>query len=349
MDSSHKGTSIRKGERLDPRKILSFLMENVPGLRGEIEIKQFANGFSGLTYLIKSGDKEMVLRKSLGYDMGRKYRILKALKPFFPYCPAPLAYSEDQSIIGCPFYVMEKIPGLILRKNLPPGLNFLPSDARTLCEQLVDVHVKLHSIDHKTIGLASVGDSGDYVARQVRRWTDRYHRAHTPGAPDYAGIISWLKQRIPSESVRPAIIHNDFKLDNVVLDLENPLRIVGVLDWEMVTIGDPLMDLGNSLAYWVERGDPWYVQLVRQTPSNMRGALTRKELVELYAARTGTSVSNFDFYYCFGLFRLAVIAQQFFYRFYTCQARDMRYMKMIFAVRFFKSMIERVISGRNNE
>ncbi len=350
QDLTDKATAVRTGEELDSRKIFKYLKDNIPQLEEDLEISQFPSGFSNLTYCIKSGTKEFVLRRppfgkkaKSAHDMGREYRMLQALKPVFPYCPAPVAYTEDESIIGCPFYIMERISGIILHKNLPAHLKFSATDARKLCVELMDVQIKLHAIDYKGIGLESLGKPEGYVERQTAGWSARYRDARTPDAPDYEQVMAWLKDKMPDTPVKPAIIHNDYKFDNVVLDVANPLKIIGVLDWEMATIGDPLMDLGNSMAYWVESGDPEAMQLIRLMPTNIEGSLTRKEIAELYAARTGTSIANFDFYYCFGLFRLSVIAQQIYYRFYHGQTKDERFKMLIFAVKVLEETAAKVM------
>ena len=350
QDLTDKATAVRAGEELDSRKVFKYLKDNIPQLEEDLEISQFPSGFSNLTYCIKSGTKEFVLRRppfgkkaKSAHDMGREYRMLQALKPVFPYCPAPVAYTEDESIIGCPFYIMERISGIILHRNIPTQLKFSAADARKLCVELLDVQIKLHAIDYKGIGLESLGKPEGYVERQVAGWSGRYRDARTPDAPDYERVMAWLKDKIPAAPGKPAIIHNDYKFDNVVLDAANPLKIIGVLDWEMATIGDPLMDLGNSLAYWVESADPEAMQLIRLMPTDIEGALTRKEIVELYAARTGTSIANFDFYYCFGLFRLSVIAQQIYYRFYHGQTKDERFKMLIFAVKVLEETAAKVV------
>ena len=351
QDLTDKATAVRTGEELDSRKVFKYLKDNIPQLEEELEISQFPSGFSNLTYCIKSGTKEFVLRRppfgkkaKSAHDMGREYRMLQALKPVFPYCPAPVAYTEDELIIGCPFYIMERISGIILRKNIPTHLKYSAADARNLCVELLDVQIKLHAIDYKGIGLESLGKPEGYVERQVAGWSARYRDARTPDAPDYERVMAWLKDKIPATPVKSAIIHNDYKFDNVVLDAANPLKIIGVLDWEMATIGDPLMDLGNSLAYWVESADPEAMQLIRLMPTDIEGALTRKEIAELYAARTGTSIANFDFYYCFGLFRLSVIAQQIYYRFYHGQTKDERFKMLIFAVKVLEETAAKVMN-----
>lgn len=355
MEMIDRPTSIRQGEELDLKAVESFLKDTIPGLSGDLCVEQFPSGYSNLTYLIRVGDRELVLRRppfgrkaKTAHDMGREYRILTALKPVFPYCPSPLVYSEDESVMGCPFYVMDRISGIILRKNPPKGLEFKPDQMRTLCENLLDVHHQLHSVDYKAIGLEGFGKPDGYVKRQVEGWSERYKAAWTPDAPTFEKIMQWLHDRMPTDSERPALIHNDYKFDNVVLDPDNPLRIIGVLDWEMATIGDPLMDLGSSLGYWVQADDPPELQAARTLPTNLPGALTRHEMVQRYAHKAGIAIDDFDFYLCFGIFRLAVIAQQIYYRYFHGQTSDERFKLLIFAIHILEGAANRTVgqSGR---
>jgi aminoglycoside phosphotransferase (APT) family kinase protein len=352
MDLSDKAVHIRQGEELDTGKVGEFLRGSISGLSGEMSVEQFPSGFSNLTYLISVGDTELVLRRppfgrkaKTAHDMGREYRILSALKDVYPYCPRPLLYTEDESVMGCPFYVMERIKGIILRKNPPKGLEFSPKQMRTLCENLLDVHYKLHAIDYKAIGLEGFGRPEGYVKRQVTGWSERYRAARTPDAPDFENVMEWLFEKMPPDFPKPGIIHNDYKFDNVVLNPENPLEIIGVLDWEMATIGDPLMDLGSSLGYWVQADDPEDFQAARMLPTTLPGAMTRGELVRRYADLAGVTIDNFDFYLCFGLFRLAVIAQQIYYRFYHGQTKDERFKMLIFAVHILEKAALRSIEN----
>jgi aminoglycoside phosphotransferase (APT) family kinase protein len=275
--------------------------------------------------------------------MGREFRILSALHPVFPYCPKPLVYSEDASILGSPFYVMERISGIILRKDPPPGLSIPPTESRQLCENLIGVLLKLHGIDYKEIGLEHFGKPGGYVERQVVGWSDRYRAARTADAPDFEEIMAWIAEKMPADTDRPGVIHNDYRLDNVVLDPQEPMRIIGVLDWEMATVGDPLMDLGNTLAYWVQRDDPEALQAIRVMPTNMEGAPSRDEIVGFYRKKSGRSIDHLDFYYCFGLFRLAVIAQQIYYRYYHGQTQDQRFKTLVSVVQVLEKTARLVI------
>lgn len=343
MDYNDKANKIREGEELDGKKVEAFLKDTVEGLEGDIKIEQFPSGFSNLTYLISVGDREMVLRKppiganiKSAHDMGREYKIQTALKDVFPYCPEMLAYTEDESITGSPFYVMERINGIILRKNLPKGMDLSAEQGRTLCEKLLDVHVELHSINVKGVGLDSLGKPEGYVERQVSGWSGRYRKSKTPDAPDFEIVMAWLKDKMQPDTKKPVIVHNDYRFDNVVLDADDPMKIIGVLDWEMATYGDPLMDLGNTLAYWIEKTDSADVQMMRLMPTTMDGALTRNELISRYAEKTGRDLTNIDFYYCFGLFRLAVIAQQIYNRFYHGITKDERFGLLIAAVQILE-------------
>jgi aminoglycoside phosphotransferase (APT) family kinase protein len=352
MNYIDKTKPIREGEDFETAKVEAFLKAAIPGLEGALTVEQFPGGHSNLTYLLKIGGRELVLRRppfgrkvKTAHDMGREYRIQKSLKPVFPYCPEPLAYAEDESIIGCPFYVMERIRGIILRRDLPKGLSFSPQETRALCEKLMDVYAALHHVDYKKAGLEGYGKPEGYVRRQVEGWSERYRNARTDDAPDFEPIMAWLHAKMPGESAIVSVIHNDYRFDNVVLDPMNPLEIIGVLDWEMATIGDPLMDLGGALAYWVDRADPPNMQAIRIAPTHLEGMMTRRELVSAYARRMGMTIENIDFYYCFGLFRLAVIAQQIYYRFYHGQTKDERFKLMIFAVHVLHEAAKNVIEA----
>ena len=339
MDHIDQARDIRPGEEFDSAAVETFLRDSIPELHGPVFIKQFPSGHSNLTYLVTCGNREMVLRRppfgtkaETAHDMGREYRVLSALKGAYPYSPQTLAYTEDPSIIGCPFYVMERIRGIIVRREFPAGFDGNPENINSLCRKLVQVHHELHAVDFAKVGLENFGKPAGYVERQVNGWIKRYRVARTPDAPDCEDIMTWLQEKMPPDSHRPAIIHNDFKLDNVVLAEDNPGEIIGVLDWEMATLGDPLMDLGGSLAYWIEKTDPPEMQAIRFMPTDIDGALTRNELVRCYAELSGRTIDNYDFYYCFGLFRLAAIVQQIYYRYYHGQTSDKRFEALILGV-----------------
>lgn len=345
-----QAVDVRQGEELNRENLIAFLRENIDGIDDDIQIKQFPGGFSNLTYLIKTKDREMVLRRppkganiKSAHDMGREHKILSALKPLFPYCPTPLAYTEDESVLGSPFYVMEKIPGIILRDKLPEGMELNPRDAGSLCKKLLDVHVELHSIDVEKNNLSFLGKPEGYVKRQVKGWSKRYVNAKTDDAPGFEKAMEWLLDKMPEDTDSPTIIHNDYKFDNVVLDKNDPMKIIGVLDWEMATYGDPLMDFGSSLGYWVDRNDSPEFKMIKTMPTDIDGALTRNEMIERYGEKTGRNMDNFDFYLCFGTFRLAVIAQQIYKRFYLGYTKDERFGMLIHAVKILEKVSDSII------
>ncbi|MCG8634624.1 MAG: phosphotransferase family protein, partial [Desulfobacterales bacterium] len=337
-------------EEIDSRSVETFLRDAVPDLTGPVEISQFPSGFSNLTYEIRSGSRRMVLRRppigakvDKGHDMEREFRVLSALYPVFPRCPRPLAYCDDSGLIGAPFFVMEKLSGIILRKDLPEGLEFPESRARQLCENLTDTLAEIHAIDMEAAGLASIGKPEGYVRRQVEGWSGRYRKAGTEDAPDCEAVMEWLADKMPADTDSPVMVHNDYKMDNLVLDPGQPDRITGILDWEMATYGDPLMDLGNSLAYWVEAGDPEELQMMRTMPTNLPGALTRQQIIERYGEKTGRDVGEFEYYYCFGLFRLACIAQQIYNRYFHGLTKNKRFAMLIFGVHALEKTAMQII------
>jgi aminoglycoside phosphotransferase (APT) family kinase protein len=352
MEMMDEAGAVRQGEELDATRIEAFLQDVVIDLPNGLILRQFPGGNSNLTYLLRFGDRDLILRrppfgrKAKGsHDMHREYRVLSALHPLFPYCPRPLAYSEDESIIGCPFFVMERVPGLVIRRELPPGLTFTPAQGRKLCENLAEIQAALHAIDYRAAGLEGFGRPEGYVKRQVEGWIERFRQARTPDAPDFEEVMGWMAGNMPADSGRASVIHNDFKLDNVVVDRKDPTRIVAVLDWEMATIGDPFMDFGNILAYRVERDDPPEMDFIRFMPPQIEFSLTRKELADIYADKSGYSLADMNYFYCFGLFRLAAIDQQIHYRYYHGQSSNERFAGMINKVRVLEKTALRVIAA----
>ena len=326
-------TRPRAGEELDTKSVAEYLRSVLPDLSGDVSVRQFPGGASNLTYLLAVGDTPLVLRRppfgtkaKTAHDMGREYRILEKLHPVFPYCPRPLAYCDDPSVLGEPFYVMERLEGTILRKELPEGMTLTDDDARSLCKNLLDVHLELHNVDFRAAGLGELGRPEGYASRQVHGWCKRYRNARTDDVPDCESLMGWLTANIPDDSAHASIVHNDYKFDNVLLvRREGGFRISGVLDWEMTTLGDPLMDLGYSLAYWIEADDPPAMMAARMMPTHLPGMMTRRQVVDYYLEKSGLSVPSFDFYYAFGLFRLTVIVQQIYYRFARGETADDRF------------------------
>ena len=325
---------VRPGEELPLEPLTRFLREHLPGFEGTLEVLQFPHGHSNLTYLLRSGEYQWVLRRppfgnkvKSAHDMGREYRVLSRLSRVYPAAPRPLAASDDESILGAPFYVMEYRSGLILRREWPQSLPNDPQLLRRMCESLVDQLAELHRVDVSAAGLQELGKPEGYVARQVQGWTKRYHDARTDDVPEMDRIAEWLAANMPPES-GASLIHNDFKFDNVVFDPKSPERIVAILDWEMTTLGDPLMDLGTTLGYWAEAGEQEILGESIVGPTCLPGALTRREVVARYAERTGKQPESFNFYFIYGLFKIAVIVQQIYVRYVRGFTQDPRFAQL---------------------
>ena len=321
--------AVRAGEELDAEKVDAYLRQVDPSLSGPLEIAQYPGGASNLTYLLRYPERELVLRRppfghkaKSAHDMTREAHVMAALKPSYPYVPAVVAICQDPAVLGVDFFVMERIRGIIPRKDLPKELSLDAAQTRTLCLNVIDRLIELHQVNYQAAGLSALGKGEGYAERQIRGWTDRYRRARTEDVGDFESVMAWLAANMPAQDVASCLIHNDYRFDNVVLDPQDPLRVIGVLDWEMATIGDPLMDLGNTLAYWVEARDDETRMLTRRQPTHLPGMLTRSEVIDYYATQTGLRVDNFDFYEVYGLFRLAVIAQQIYYRFFHKQTNN---------------------------
>jgi aminoglycoside phosphotransferase (APT) family kinase protein len=325
---------VRPGEELPVASLEAYLARCLPGVADSLTVEQFPCGYSNLTYLLRRGDQEFVLRRppfgnqvKSAHDMGREFRVLTKLSAVYPPAPRPYFYCDDTSVIGAAFYVMERRRGIVLRRADNPGQLLDPRTARGLCEALVDNLALLHALDYKAAGLADLGKPDGYVARQVSGWITRYTNARTDPLLEMDRIAEWLTDHQPAGS-GPALVHNDYKYDNLVLDPADRTRIVAVLDWEMATIGDPLMDLGTTLGYWVEQADPEPMHMNAVGPTAVPGSLTRAELVARYADKTGRDVSAMLFYYCFGLYKIAVIIQQIYARYVRGHTQDARFARL---------------------
>ena len=325
---------VRPGEELPVAVLEGYLRRHLPGISGPLVVEQFARGFSNLTYLLRLGETEFVLRRApfgnavkSAHDMGREYRVLSKLWAVYPAAPRPVLFCDDPGVMDVPFYVMERRRGVILRQQLPTGLTIDAPTARRLSTALIDGLADLHRLDYRAAGLGDLGKPEGYVARQVAGWAERYAKARTDDLPAMDRISRWMADRLPGES-SAALIHNDYKYDNLVLDPDDLTRVDAVLDWEMATVGDPLMDLGTTLGYWVEADDPPPLRLAATGPTALPGSLTRRELVARYAEQTGHDVSGVLFYYVFGLFKIAVIVQQIYARYVGGQTRDPRFARL---------------------
>lgn len=318
--------AVRSEDSFDTPAVHGWLSSIVDGLVGEPTVRQFPGGASNLTYLLTYPDRELILRRppvgkkaASAHDMKREFRVQQALKPVYPYVPTVLGLCTDVSVLGSDFYVMERIPGTILRGDLPEGMTLSEAEARALSTSLIDRLVDLHQVDPAAAGLTDLGKGAGYVGRQVKGWSERFRNARTENVPDFVEVMCWLDANQPDD-VSTVVIHNDWRFDNVVLDDDR--NIVGVLDWEMSTLGDPLMDLGGAIAYWIQADDDDVFKVARRQPSHLPGMLTRAEIVDYYCDRMGLRPANWSWYEAFGLFRLAVIMQQIYYRYHHGQTHN---------------------------
>jgi len=337
LDSSDTN-SVRASEQLDWEALARFARERLAAELGDrfdttapMVVEQFPGGHSNLTYLLRFGSQEFAMRRPpLGpvapkaHDMARECRILAAIHPVFPLAPKPYVLCEDATIIGSVFYIMERRHGLVVRYEEPPQLSNHPAERRRVSEALVDVLADLHLVDIATQGLTALGKATGFVERQVSGWRKRWEGSQTSPQPEMDALAEWLVERLPPDPTRPVLLHGDFKLDNVMLDALDLGRLVAVFDWEMSAIGDPLVDLGILIAYWVHtapasQGDALAAVTRRE------GWFTRAEILERYAARTGSDLGKIDFYEVFAVFKLAVVLQQIFYRYYRGQTDDARF------------------------
>ena len=328
---------IRPGEELDVKRLQQFLQTHQLLRDEQLSIMQFPRGFSNLTYWLRCGEREFVLRRSphgahvkSGHDMGREYRMLAALIAVYPKVPRPLLFCEDAGVIGSPFYVMERVHGVILRNHAPDSLGLSSEVMQGLSQAFIDNLATLHRLDIYSANLAELGKPQGYVARQVEGWTQRYRTAQTDEMPQLEEAMAWLPQHLPAES-GASIIHNDYKYDNLVLDPADRTNIITVLDWEMATIGDPLMDLGTSLGYWIEAGDPAPLRMFGLT--HLPGNLDRRQLVARYLEQRGCAEFDPLFYYVYGVFKIAAIAQQIYGRFRRGATQDARFAQLLAVVR----------------
>jgi aminoglycoside phosphotransferase (APT) family kinase protein len=344
---------VREEDVFDVPAALAWLREHTEIPDGTPEVQQFAGGASNLTYLLRFPDRDLILRRppsgskaKSAHDMSREFTIQSRLAPVFSYVAPMVAFCGDESVIGSEFYVMDRLEGTILRRDLPPGTELSRDETRRLCDRVLDVLVELHKVDPVAAGLAEIGRGQGYVGRQVAGWSDRFRRARTDNVGDFEKVMGWLSEHQP-EDVATCVIHNDFRFDNVVLAPDDPLRVAGVLDWEMATLGDPLMDLGGAMAYWIQADDdPEYLALRRQ-PTHVPGMLTREEVVAAYTERMGLHVmpEQWRFYEVFGLFRLAVIAQQIYYRYHMGQTTNEEYARFLPVVRYLDTRCARLVES----
>ncbi|KON68282.1 aminoglycoside phosphotransferase [Peribacillus butanolivorans] len=327
---------VRSGEELNLRTLEDFLRKNVMDLPNEpLELQQFSTGYSNLTYQLKMGEWEAVLRRPpLGpvapkaHDMKREHHILSSINPYFQAAPEPILFSDDDSIVGSPFFLMERKHGVVIDSKFPEGVEPTSERCRQLSYVMVNQLADLHSIPYEKTGLAEISKPEGFIERQVHGWISRYERAKTDEIKEVGPLIDYLQKNIPQYS-QTSIIHYDYKINNAMFN-QNLSEMVGLFDWEMSTVGDPLADLGVALSYWTESSDPELIKfgLGQASVTTLDGFLTRQEFIEAYAVRSGRSVSNIDFYLTFGYFKLAVILQQIYYRYNKGQTNDLRFSKL---------------------
>ena len=351
MSAIDSARPVREGEGLDLETLAPFLARRLPELEGQIEVLQFPKGHSNLTYLLRIGGLELVLRRppkgakqiKAGHDMKREYTVLTHLRPVYPKVPRALLYCDEaESPLGVPFYLMERVPGVILRNVPPEGYELTPALMRRLSETFVDALVELHAIDPAAAHLEGFGKPEGYVQRQVEGWVERYQRAKTDALPQMDRLAGWMRDHLPPQQPG-AILHNDFKYDNLVLDPADLTNVRAVLDWEMSTLGDPLADLGTSLAYWFEPSEAEAVAPLALGLTTRPGNLTRDELVQRYAQKSGREVGHILFYYVSALYKVAVIAQQIYARYRQGLTHDERFKGLIEAVKLLANAANRAI------
>jgi aminoglycoside phosphotransferase (APT) family kinase protein len=326
--------SVREEDAFDVEAVATWLRDNASEadretLAGTPEVRQFSGGASNLTYLLRYPDRDLILRRAPkgtkakgAHDMGREYFIQSQLEGHFPYVAHMVGFCQDESVLGADFYVMDRIDGIIPRSEMPEGVDLTPEQARGMSLSMIDTLVRLHQVDFEAAGLERLNKGRGYVRRQVEGWSTRYRNARTDDAPSCEATMAWLAEHQP-EDVATCVIHNDFKLDNLVFDKDDPTQVVGVLDWEMATLGDPLMDLGGDLAFWVQADDET-LKHFRRVPTHLPGMMTREEIVSTYCERMGFDLTpeQWRFYEVFGYFRLGVIAQQIYYRYHHGQTTN---------------------------
>ncbi|NOT59043.1 MAG: phosphotransferase family protein [Acidobacteria bacterium] len=340
MANRNDTAPVRAGEELDWQKLETYLREHLPArmsdvtldLNAPFAVEQFPGGHSNLTYCVKFGGREFVMRRPpfgpvapTAHDMPREYRLLAAIHPVFALAPEPYLLCENTEVMGAPFYLMERRNGLILRHQIPPEMGDDLSLRRRVSESMVDTLVALHAVNIHEHNLAVIGKPVGFVKRQVEGWASRWERSKTSDVPQMTELAAWLIAHLPAEPAQHTLVHNDFKLDNTMLAADDPTRIVAVLDWEMCTVGDPLIDVGLLLCYWPQAGDPPILTGSLSPVTMQPGWFTRDEIIARYAKGSGRDLWGIDYYYIFAMFKLAVVLQQIYYRYYVGQTHDERF------------------------
>jgi aminoglycoside phosphotransferase (APT) family kinase protein len=323
--------AVRPDEHFDESHLAHYLQNKLAGADAPLTVRQFGGGAANLTYLLDYGTHEYVLRRPpLGpvapssHDMAREYKVLSVLYQSFSLAPRAFLFCDDTSVIGAPFFVMERKHGLVVRRSILPEYANIADAPRRMSEALVDALAAFHAVDYHALGLESLGKPAGFIERQVEGWYGRWHNARTQVLPQMETVYGWLRENVPPAGA-PTLVHNDYKLDNVMLAADDPGKIVAIFDWDMCTLGDPLADLGALLTYWIEPDDAPYLQMTAMMPVGDSRFMTRAEMVARYAEKSGRDVSHIRFYHALGLFRLVVICAQIYIRYERGQTKDARF------------------------
>ena len=332
MTSDNPTVPVRDGEELNIGAVDALIKDKRPDIKSTPRVTQYSSGASNLTYAVDYEEQRYVLRRPPfgyipkgGHDMNREYRIQAALLETYPYVAKTLLYTDDESHIGAEFYVMERVEGHLIHNEIPPDWAWGADDARKLNETFVQRLIDLHKVDYKAVGLGDFGKPDGYVDRQVFGWNKRWGKAWTDDVEKFEDVCQWLEDNRPDGEQGVGLLHGDFRIDNCILDINDPTQINAILDWEISALGDPLMDLGNTLAYWIQADDPDFMKMMIRQPCAAPGMMTRQEFLDFYAAQTGIDTGKFQFYYVYGIWRLAVIVQQIYSRYYNKQTDNPKF------------------------
>ncbi len=326
---------VRAGESLDWPRIESHLRANLPvdvfDADGEFAVLQFPNGSANLTYLIRSGDSELVLRRPPfgvlapgAHDMKREFRVLSRLWRVFDAAPRAYLFCDDHAIGGADFFVMERRRGEVVRDVVPAAMRHHRNVGRRMGMALVDRVAEFHTIDPKAADLGDLGRPDGFVARQLRGWKQRWDLvADERYDADMADIHAQLEDARPAPQ-RVSLVHNDLKLDNCLFDPTDPDRVTAFFDWDMTTLGDPLVDLGTLLNYWPDPGDTVGIKRFGHDGMDRMGLPSRAAVVERYASRSGLDVADIGWYEAFALWKSGTVIQQLHHRWKMGDSRDPR-------------------------
>lgn len=354
MTNRNPTVEVREDQQVDIKLVDELIKQHVGGVTGLPLLRQFKGGNSNLTYLLSYPEREVVLRRpppgtkaKSAHSMSREYTIMNKIKPAFAAVPDTFFYTDDESILGSEFYLMGKVEGYSITNRIPSEWQFTSKQNHQLGMAMFDKLIELHKIDYKALDLAEFGRPDGYVRRQIEGWNMRFEKALTDDMAPFVDVREWLLDKRPSAESQPAILHGDFRIDNMIIDADNPFKVKAVLDWEISALGEPLMDLANTLAYWVQADDPAEFTALAIQPSNVEGMPTRAEILTYYAEQTGIDISHFDFYRVYGYFRNAVILQQIYYRFYHGQTSDQRFSVFPKAINIMFNHCRHLISRSN--